>query len=1621
MDKRLTILINEYFDLNKKDTKFYLNDFLERLNGENIKLQLSKDFVNNTKITNNDLFNIFKIKIDLYYTLHEKDIFFNDVINFFTNEDYFNREKYIFKPYEFLIKGKTFKYKDLYNILLSFDNNPDCYKFIDNLLIRVVSRMISEIEHMFGYHNLESLNLGIEDYNKYVSNVQDKLEIYKKMKVFLNKEDKSQFIKFYLDQIIDQINVKIYNSSDKTEEILSKRPINIKKVIELAKKYEIQINPIQIENYKQILNNVEQLKNIYLKCNLLLVENIIQNSKNNKEYEHILSNNNLIVVVDNILINIFKKYKNVFLEEKFKNIIFFKYTIESMIAIELNIDMINKNIINILKKRYVNIDDNLIFEIQNNSNLNDLYVFPIETQLAIHCGMDLIEFEKIISSEMHNDLRLNRYIFEISILKKIWPDTPYPNLIVDAKNIISEMNLPEKLFNEIFPSKTYEPKKSNQIIFHLKLYKYPLEALLAFSLNVDITNFEKIWFKINIPKNISRLNDIIHKYTDSVVINKSNFDSILKKIKKDFFKTDKYKNENMIIKIKLKKELLEYINSFEEISENDAISIINDILSENIFEYDIFQKIILYKYSLEALLCIKLNIPINDELFGKVNILPSINVLEKAKKETSFLSMINANLIKEINLFLSSFNKYPIKKFLKILNVKTTMITNEIRLNVKNEISKTILHSTKIEYKPSEQEVVSEILKLRFEIPKLIDEEIKRVNHLDLNLDKYLYQIKLRYNQLDTNIDFVEKRIASVKGKKDYSALLEEKIFNSKNYTLKATIIIFMCTDKNLIWFQSQRPEVKYKILCDIIDNGLDKIYVPEYVNDYSTFEPYLYNVFYKFVLNNIITVSIRKYNFNYKMPKVEFLQMPNLTDTIIEIVNNKPVVKRNIIIETKKIGENVIVLDNNTNILKYNDRIIFYNVDYLFAAEEDFIFLSNGKYYYDSLMYPMPNNMIINESSTKHVQYYIDEVSYFAKDIVPIYEYLFLKINHDVTKLNKDILQQYNYEINDFEINLKKRISREKYTQENVLELLKKGDFSKINYLYTYDNLNEETIIFLKSNLIVENENYIKSLKDIFKDLITHEESKFTEKLKYCERMNNVWHLETNHFFNVKDFCKDLEFILYTFYNKNYFDIINNFSNMLFEDTKQVIEHEIKPLFSLKEIELFQNYNNLVNYGVYSIEIEYNVGESSSKFQNLKDEYLNLCEIFIESLGYEEKININNVFNNISMFLRYLNLPQFITLEDKIIIETNNIDFENDMIKTVNVTGNRMDSFVNYIIQAIESKITISMNFFDVFYDSFEKYVKFKHKLIIIDVNPKANIGVIHKLFGLSLFSPIKFIPNEIDDLIKYEETLDQLYQALTVYTVNIKSLNSNILELLNENILKINKFKEIVKTVTDKKYCEKKIEKTIKKYYYFDPSEMINDYYKLEFKYTKNISILSNIIKKIKVMTSDISKFENLENIDVCSENEFVELLEKINSDIYNISDFNTEKLTIIQSKIITNLLNTIVSKLNHQQIIESEKSRLCRFILLYNEITIKEIKIKNYSIIRNKFFNRLIKKYIFLKEKNTNKRLNIYFKDCYQLLTKNELEILMKRENEVFLKNTHYETEMNNLIDNLSKNNL
>lgn len=493
MDKRLTILINEYFDLNKKDTKFYLNDFLERLNGENIKLQLSKDFVNNTKITNNDLFNIFKTKIDLYYSLHEKDIFFNDVINFFTNEEYFNREKFIFKPYDFLIKGKTFKYKDLYNILLSFDSNPDCYKFIDNLLIRVVSRMISEVEHMFGYHNLESLNLGIEDYNKYVSNVQDKLEIYKKIKVFLNKEDKSQFIKFYLDQIIDKINAKIYDSSDKIDEILSKRPINIKKVIEFAKKYEIQINPIQIENYKQILNNVEQLKNIYLKCNLFLIENIIKNSKNNKEYEHILSNDNLIVVVDNILINIFKKYKNVFLEEKFKNIIFFKYTIESMIAIELNIDMINKNIINILKKKFSNIDDNLIFEIQNNSNLNDLYVFPIETQLAIHCGMDLIEFEKIIASEIHHDLRINDYIFEISILKEIWPETPYPNLIVDAKNIISEMNLPEKLFYEIFPTKVYE-SKPNPIIFHLKLYKYPLEALLAFRLNVDITNFEKISF-----------------------------------------------------------------------------------------------------------------------------------------------------------------------------------------------------------------------------------------------------------------------------------------------------------------------------------------------------------------------------------------------------------------------------------------------------------------------------------------------------------------------------------------------------------------------------------------------------------------------------------------------------------------------------------------------------------------------------------------------------------------------------------------------------------------------------------------------------------------------------------------------------------------------------------------------------------------------------------------------------------------------------------------------------------------------------------------------------------------------------------------------------------------------
>lgn len=1639
MDKNLNILVQIYFN----DSKDYykLSDYLNRLNGENVKNQLAKDLVNYTKISNNDLYNIFKQNSDLYYSLHEKDILFENIINFFTNEQYFNREKNIFKPYEYLIKGKTLKYKDLNHILLSYDSDPDSYKFIDNILIRVLSKMISELEHIYGFHTLETLNLGLEDYNKYVSTVQEKLELYNKIILFFNKEDKSQFIKIYLEKLIDKINETLRANADSEYHELNKKPINIKLIIEIAEKYKIQTDVIQIENYKTILNNVERIKDVYVKFNVMMIINIIQNAKFNKEYENILLNNDLIIVVDSILTNIFNKYENVFLEKKFKNIIFFKYIIESMIAIELNSDIINKKIINILKEKYSNIyiDDKLISDIMENSNLNDLYIFPIETQLVIKLGINLLEFEKIVVEEIKHDLNINTYTFNISILRKMWPNMLIVDLIKNAKNILSKMNLSEDLFLEIFKDQVYNENDLEKISFPLKLYKNPLEALIAFDQNIDITNIDQIWFKINIPKDISKLNDIIIKHTKSKKINKSNFDNFVRRIRESFFKTNKYKNSFVINNIKLKKELLEYINSFYEITESDAIILLNDILSKNIFEYDVFQKIIVYKYPIEVLLCIMLDVPINDELFKKVYILPSIHILKKAKKQSSFLSAINADLIKEINLFLCTFNKYTVNKFLKKLETKTTLITDSIRLNVKNEISKINLKSIEITYKPTEEEVVKEILKSRFELSKIINDEISKVSFFETNLDKHVNNIKLRYDQLGTNINLVERRIANAKNTHDYSALIEEKIFNSNNYKLNTTIIIFMCIDKNLLWFKAQKPEVKYKILCDIIENGLNKKYVPEYVNDYLTFENYLYNVFYKFICNTLITPTIKKYNLNYKSPKVEFLKSNNLTDTKIEIINDKPYIKKKTgdIIEMKKVNNNIISLNKNTNILKFNDTILFYNVDYLFAAEEDFVFLSNDRYYYDSLMYIMPLNMIINESSTKHVQYYIDGVSYFAKDIVPVYEYLYLKIYHDINTLNKDILNQYNHE-DDLDYtesgNLKKRIAKDTYTQEIVLENLKNGDFSKINYLYTYENLNDDTILFLKSNLIFNNEEYIKFLKEIFKDLIMYEESTFEKEIKYNDRMNTVWHLETNYFFKVKDFCKDLEYIIYTFYNADYNNIIEKFSDLIFEKSENIDITYIKPFFTLEEIEYFQNYIYLQDYGVYPITIPYEVGISSSKFSNLKNEYLELCKLFLETLGYEENYNINVIYNNISNFLTYMGIPSFITLKNKIIIETNDLDFENDIIKTIKVQNKRMDKFVKYIIQSIESKITISLDFFDVFYNSFEKYIKIKHKLILIDVNPTLNIGIVHKLFGLSLFAPIKFIPNEIDNIDIYKETLEYLYQNLNVYTIKIKSLNSNILDLLNNKIIEINNYKEIIKIKNDKKYCEKKVGNIIKKFYYFNPNKIIDEYYKVEFKYKNIIKILYDIINEYtNEKNNDLSKiFESIEpkntsELDIVfyetnySEDEFLEILNNINKDIYNISNYSFDKkFTISQFKTIHHLFNTIISTLNQKQILDSEKSRLCRFILLYNDIKIKEIKNKNYSNIRIKFFNRLIKKYIFLTTKDSKKKLNIYFKDCYQLINKSELNKLFKKENMIYMKNSHYETEMNNLIDNLTLNN-
>ena len=386
MDKKLDILVSAYFSTD--NGKFKTLDYLENIKGKHIKNQLISDlsqiFKNNSEekminllqvtTSNNELFNIFKLKTDLYFDLHEKDILFENINNFFHDENFFNRDKIIFKPYDYLIQGKVFRQKDLNNILEELYTNDDCNKFIDKMLILILNGMIGELLSVYGFDDLEGLNLGIGDYNEFMS-IQDKFIIYNKIKLFLNKEDKSQFIKIYLEEIISKINKFGHN--------LSNFPFDINKIIKLANEHNIELNMFNIDTYKAILNNVEKIKYVYIKFNQIMIQNILNNAKNNKEYALILSNNNTKFIVNNIFRNILTKYPNVFLEEKFKHIIFHKYTIESMIAIELQTDIINKKLIDGISEHIkLKIDESVISNIKESVTLNDLYIYPIETEIA---------------------------------------------------------------------------------------------------------------------------------------------------------------------------------------------------------------------------------------------------------------------------------------------------------------------------------------------------------------------------------------------------------------------------------------------------------------------------------------------------------------------------------------------------------------------------------------------------------------------------------------------------------------------------------------------------------------------------------------------------------------------------------------------------------------------------------------------------------------------------------------------------------------------------------------------------------------------------------------------------------------------------------------------------------------------------------------------------------------------------------------------------------------------------------------------------------------------------------------------------------------------------------------
>lgn len=1630
MENKLGILTNTYFST--ENGKFKTLDYLDNMQGKNVKKQLNIDLSLNSKnlllpvrITNIDIYNLFYSKTDLYFNLYEKDILLDNIINFFHNENFFNRDKIIFTPFTFLIKGKVFKQKDLNNILEEIDTNDDCIKFIDKMLSMILDGIIGEIQSIYGFENLEDLNLGIIEYNKYMD-LKDKFLIYNRLKTFLNKDDKSQFIKMYLEEIIDKINVHGHN--------LSKLPININKVIKLAKEHNIELNMFNVETYKTLLNNVEKVKDVYIKFNQILIQNIINNAKNNKEYSLILSNNSTKFIVNNIFRQIINKYPNVFLEEKFNHIIFYKYTIESMIAIELNTDIINNKIIDGISK-YIEkkIDEIFINEIKESVNLNDLYIFPIETEIALRYKMNINDFEKLVIKETKNNLSLDDYVFDLDILKIIWPTLSNIDVILEAKKILKQINLNSNLHEEIFLVPLENPKEP--INFPLKIYRAPLEMLIVHflnetkNLNIVVENIEKTYFNINIPKDISKLNDILIKYTNKIDI--YNFENIVSKIRNEFLKTNKFKKE-IIFEKKLNPELLQYIHSFSKMENSELIYLLNKILSDNIFEYDVFNKIITYKYPLEALLCIKLNIPINDELFGKLNVFPPIFVLEKAKENTSTLAQINVNIIKEINMFLSTFNKYPVTKFIKILDLKTVKVTENFRNNVRTILSKINTSKTEITYRPSEEEVIFKLLKYKHNLAQLIKSEILLVG-IKSNLNDHIDKINRLYLQSGLNINNIEREVALEKQRKNYDSLLEEKIFESKNYILNATLVLFMCMDKNVLWFKAQSIETKYKILLDIIDNGLDKKYIPEYLNDYETFKNYLYNVFFKFICNTVIDEKIQKYNFNYKSPKAVFLNVRNLKDTTIEIVNDRPIVKKTLdqIIINKTIGTNDLSLDTNTNILRYNSVILDYNVDNLYTSENDFIYSKGEKYFYSELMYIMPNNMIINESSTKHMQYYIDGLSYFAKDIVPVYEFIFLNINHDIKKLNKEILIQYDYKIEEEKI-----IEDEKVIdQKIILDHLNNNDFSKINHLYIFENLEDDIKEFLKSCIILPDFEYINNLKRIFKDLIFYPETEFKNEILYKERLSNIHYIEglfKENYGNINHFCKDLEYILYNFHNKDYMKNINDYFSYTFEDDKRIMKVKLEKLYTIEEIKLINDFNFLQDYGIYKIEFNpyelYKVGESSKRFNNLKQEYFTLCNLFIDTMDFEEPINSFEIFKSITSFLNKLNMPIHLSFENKIIFESNKIELENEIIKTVLVTEKRMDKFLNYIIQSLESRLTIDPCFFQIFYDSYKKYVNINHNLIVIDINDKVNVDVIYKLFSLSFFAPIKFVLNDIDDIDEYTITLEALYTNIKIYLKKDKTLNNEIFNSLNSKIVEINNYEEYENVDIKLKNQDKLLSKFVKKCTYKNIKPLLDEYYKVELKYESNIKILEEEIK-IKLLEleknifDNITEFEEYKNILDLQKNyvtdiEFNDFIKTLNSDFKNKKNYFLNKnLNNIQTKQLVYLFKIIISRLNNEQVLEAERSRICRFILFYHNI--KMIDTKEKSEIRNKFFNRLVKKFIFLNNVNDSKTKiqNIYFKDELLIISKSNINLLLKKENEIYLNGGHYETEMSNYIKKLT----